>query len=146
MPTIHSNLLGPVVALVIWTLLIWVWMYLTRLPAIRRTRLKLDPTAVRGEQMAQLPPKVRWKADNYNHLLEQPTIFYPLVLALVLLGDQSASSLYLAWGYVVLRVIHSLWQALVNVIEVRFVLFSLSSLCLFGLSFNAARLLWWPAA
>lgn len=144
MNAINPDLIGPAIALVMWTLVVWLWMYVTRLPAIRRTRLKLDPNAVRGVQMAELPARVRWKADNYNHLLEQPTIFYPLVLALAMLGDQSASSFYLAWAYVVLRVLHSLWQALINIIEVRFVLFLLSSLCLFGLCFNAARILWWP--
>ena len=62
----------------------WAWMYVTRIPAIRRARMKLDPSAPRGEQMATLPPEVRWKADNYNHLFEQPTLFYAVGLALAL--------------------------------------------------------------
>ena len=137
-----NPLLGPVIALVAWTLVMWLWMYATRIPAILRARMRLDPNAPRGEQMATLPPRVRWKADNYNHLMEQPTIFYPLVLALVLAGDTSGASLALAWTYVVLRVVHSLWQALSNVIQVRFALFLLSTLPLFGLTWRAAGLLW----
>jgi hypothetical protein len=139
MPT--NPLLGPVVALVAWTLVMWLWMYATRIPAILKARMHLDPNAPRGEQMATLPPRVRWKADNYNHLMEQPTIFYPLVLALALLGDTSGTSLALAWTYVALRVAHSLWQALSNVIKVRFALFLLSTLPLFGLVWRAVRLL-----
>lgn len=136
------DLLGPVIALVAWTLLMWLWMYATRLPAIRTARMRLDPNAPRGEQMSTLPARVRWKADNYNHLMEQPTIFYAIVLALALLGDQSPLSLAMAWTYVALRVLHSLWQSLVNRIEVRFAFFALSTLPLFVLTWQAGRLVW----
>ncbi len=135
----NSNpLLGTVVALVAWSLVMWAWMYATRIPAILKARMRLDPNAPRGEQMAQLPPAVRWKADNYNHLMEQPTVFYAIVLALVLAGDLSQVSLWLAWAYVVLRVLHSLLQATINVIQWRFALFALSSLPLIALTWRAA--------
>jgi hypothetical protein len=133
-----SPLLAPVVALLAWSAVMWAWMYATRIPAILRLRIRLDGNAPRGEQMAQLPARVRWKADNYNHLLEQPTHFYVAALVLALLGDQSGASLAIAWTYVALRVAHSLWQALVNYIPVRFALFALSSLALFALVFRAA--------
>ena len=133
-----NPMLGPVVALAAWTAVIWFWMYATRIPAIIGARMRLDPQAPRGEQMATLPARVRWKADNYNHLMEQPTQFYAIALALALLGDASAWSLGLAWAYVALRVVHSLWQVLVNQIQVRFALFSVSSLVLFALTLRAA--------
>ena len=71
-------------------------MYATRLPAIKRARMKLDPTRPRGEQMAELPPQVRWKADNYNHLMEEPTIYYALVLALAISGETSTLAVTMA--------------------------------------------------
>ncbi|SDZ87330.1 MAPEG family protein [Microbulbifer marinus] len=132
-----SPILTPVVALVAWSLIMWLWMYATRLPAIRKAQMQLDPRAPRGEQMSTLPASVRWKADNYNHLMEQPTLFYAVALALALMGEGNGSNLLLAWGYVVTRVIHSLLQALVNKIEVRFAIFVLSTLMLFGLTINA---------
>ena len=135
--TAASPILTPIVALVAWSLVMWTWMYATRLPAIKRAQLELDPHLPQGEQMNQLPAKVRWKADNYNHLMEQPTLFYAIAFALALLGAGDGINLALAWGYVVLRIIHSLFQALVNKIEVRFVIFVLSSLLLFGLTVNA---------
>lgn len=135
-----SPLIAPVIALVLWTGVIWAWMYATRIPAIVKAKMVLDPMMPRGEQMAQLPARVRWKADNYNHLLEQPPIFYATVLGLVLLGDQSAGSIYLAWAYVGLRVVHSLLQVLSNHIPTRFALFFLSSLVLFALAAKAALL------
>ena len=134
-----NPMLAPVVALVAWTLVMWLWMYATRIPAIVKARMRLDPNAPRGEQMAQLPPQVRWKADNYNHLMEIPTIFYAVALVLALLGDSSTISVGLAWAFVILRVVHSVWQALFNVIQVRFALFVLSTLPLFGLTIRAAQ-------
>lgn len=131
-------MLRPVVALVLWTFFMWGWMYVVRIPAIRAARMRLDPDAPRGEQMAQLPAKVRWKADNYNHLFEMPTVFYAIALTHALLGTQDAVNLGLAWAYVATRVLHSLFQALVNVIVVRFGLFFLSSLILLALTLHAA--------
>ena len=138
-------LLAPVVLLVAWTLVMWLWMYLTRIPAILAARMRLDRNAPRGEQMSQLPPRVRWKADNYNHLMEQPTIYYAIVLALALLGEQGAWAVGLAWAYALLRVVHSLVQALVNIIPLRFAMFVLSTLPLIGLTWLAALRVLSPA-
>ncbi len=136
--TTNTALLGPVIALVAWSMLMWLWMYATRIPAIMAMKMRLDPDAPRGEQMATLPAAVRWKADNHNHLMEQPTIFYAIVLALTVMGNASDVTLALAWAYVGLRVVHSLVQALVNKIELRFTLFVLSNIPLFGLTCVAA--------
>ncbi|MGB4344731.1 MAG: MAPEG family protein [Moraxellaceae bacterium] len=137
----HSPILAPIVALVAWSLVMWTWMYATRLPAMFKAKMKSDPYAPRGEQMNQLPAEVRWKADNYNHLMEQPTIFYAIALTLALMDAGSGVNLMLAWAYVGLRVVHSLVQAIINKIELRFVIFVLSSLALIGLTFNAASVL-----
>tara|TARA_R110000823_G_scaffold47903_5_gene121794 strand:- start:2020 stop:2445 length:426 start_codon:yes stop_codon:yes gene_type:complete len=141
MPVSHE-ILAPVVALLLWTCIMWAWMYVTRIPAIQKAGMQLDPNRAKGEQLAELPARVRWKADNYNHLLEQPTLFYAVALTLALLGAGSGMNLTLAWAYVGLRVVHSLQQSLWNKIEVRFLLFSLSSLVLIALIVRAALLVW----
>lgn len=133
---VHTEILLPVLCLIAWTLVMWLWMYATRIPAILKSGMKLDPNQINGEQMSALPANVRWKADNYNHLMEQPTIFYALVFTILMLGLGSGLNLWLAWTYVVLRVIHSLVQVLGNVIERRFVLFFLSSFCLLVMVVN----------
>ena len=135
--TISVQFIGPTLALIAWTMVMWLWMYATRLPAMRAANIKPDPSAPRGEQMSLLPAQVRWKADNYNHLLEQPTLFYALTISLALLGVQSQTSLLFAWAYVFLRIGHSLVQSLVNKIEVRFLLFALSNIPLFALTYIA---------
>jgi hypothetical protein len=134
----HATLLRPVVALVLWTFVMWTWMYVTRIPAIRRAGMQLDRNAPRGTQMAALPPPVRWKADNYNHLFEQPTLFYATAISLAVLGVDGMVDAALAWAYVGLRMAHSVFQATVNKIEVRFLLFALSSLVLLALAIRAA--------
>ncbi len=131
-------ILQPVLALVLWTLVMWVWLYATRIPAIRRRRVPLTPTQTKEAFNAQLPAEVRWKADTYNHLLEQPTLFYAVALTLAVLGAGDATSVSLAWAYVGLRVVHSLVQATVNVILWRFAVFVLGSLVLAALALRAA--------
>jgi hypothetical protein len=126
----YNAILAPLVALVLWSFVMWVWLYATRLPAMFRARIKYDPNRPSGEFSAQLPPSVRWKADNYNHLMEQPTLFYAVVLALAVLGAGTGFNVTLAWLYVGLRIVHSFIQALVNIVEWRFFVFSAASIVL----------------
>lgn len=139
-----SPILAPIVALVLWTFVVWAWMYATRLPAMKRAGMKSDPFAIRGEQMATLPAEVRWKADNYNHLMEMPTLFYAIALVLAVAGQGDGPNVTLAWVYVGLRVAHTLIQTLWNKIEVRFLAFLASSVVLLLLTINAASVVFAP--
>ena len=134
----YSPLLGPIVALVAWSLVMYVWMYVARLGAMRRAGISAK--GMRGTRGLDglIPDEANWKAHNYAHLMEQPTIFYAIVIALILMGFDHPINVYLAWAYVGLRVIHSLIQATVNIVIYRFLVFTLSSLCLIGLTVHAA--------
>ena len=116
--------------------------YATRIPAIRKNRIPLVPTQSKEAFNAQIPPQARWKADNYNHLLEQPTLFYAVTLSLVVLGASGAINTALAWSYVALRIAHSLVQATTNVILIRFSIFIVSSIVLLALTLRAAMLVY----
>jgi hypothetical protein len=133
-----SPILAPVVALVLWSFVMWAWLYATRIPAIFKNKIAMDPAMTKAELNAQLPPSVRWKADNYNHLMEQPTLFYAVAFALALAGAGGGLNLTLAWTYVGLRVVHSLVQSTVNVITARFLVFLVGSLVLLALAVRAA--------
>ena len=138
-PLTHS-LLTPMLALVVWTLVMTVWMYLVRIPAIQKAGI--DPqSAQEPTSLDALPLKVRQVAYNHNHLMEQPTIFYALVAYSYLAGQQNPLNLTLAWVYVALRVVHSLVQATVNVILLRFSLFVLGTLVLAALAGRDVRAL-----
>jgi hypothetical protein len=129
-------ILTPVLALVAWTLLVWLWMYATRIPAMQR--LKIEPqTGAHPGSLDVLPSSVRSVADNYNHLMEQPTLFYALLVYLHLTHQGDALNIGLAWAYVALRVVHSLVQNTSNVVLVRFLVFSVSTLALFAMTARA---------
>ncbi|NBR31736.1 MAG: MAPEG family protein [Sphingomonadaceae bacterium] len=130
-----AEILKPLAVLAAWTMVMWVWMYATRLPAM--TAAKLDPDELvrqGGKTLDQLlPAQTQWKAHNYNHLHEAPTVFYAVALALAIMGQGDGLNATLAWAYVGLRIVHSLVQATINKVMIRFLLFSLSSLVLIAL-------------
>lgn len=136
----HAPILQPVVALLGWTLVMMVWMMATRLPAMRKSGIDLGK--LRGTKAADadlaLPPAIQWKAHNYNHLMEQPTLFYTVALVLAMIGQGNGFNLILAWAYVAFRIAHSITQAVWNKVSVRFLFFVLSSLALVGLVLHAA--------
>ena len=137
---IGMTILQPVVALAAWTMVMWVWMYATRIPAMRAA--KIDVAARTGGTGASLdgviPDQVQWKAHNYNHLHEAPTVFYAVAIVLAVIGAGDGFNATLGWIYVGLRVLHSLIQAISNRVMVRFLVFALSSIVLIVLVFHAA--------
>lgn len=136
-----KELLAPAAVLVLWTLIVFYWMILTRFPALKAAGIDLGKmTGGKGTDAdGVLPAKTQWKAHNYNHLMEQPTIFYATIAILAIAGHATELNIKLAWGYVIFRILHSLWQALVNKVSIRFLLFCLASFCLTVLAINAVR-------
>jgi hypothetical protein len=138
----YSPLIAPVVALVAWSLVVMVWMAIARGREFRRLGISRSsiPAGSRGADLeGRADPRAQWKAHNYTHLMEQPTIFYAITFALILMGFDHPINVWLAWGYVILRILHSLVQGTINVVMPwRFGLFFLSSLCLLGLTVHAA--------
>ena len=132
----NAGFVAPVMALVLWTLVVWVWMYATRIPAMQKA--KIDPQDAARTRTLALPPEVMWVSDNYNHLMEQPTIFYAAALAAQLAGQADGLNVGLAWAYVILRVVHSLIQCTVNVVMARFAVFSLSTVVLAVMAIRVA--------
>ena len=129
----YSPILGPVVALVAWTLVMLVWMAIARRRAFAAMGISWG-TIPRGSRGANLdgraPDECQWPSHNYNHLMEQPTIFYALAFFVVLAGHDGGLAVTLAWAYVGLRVVHSLIQNTVNRVMLRFLVFSISTLVL----------------
>lgn len=134
----NIEVLAPAAALILWSLVIPFWLAAVRLPAIVRAGVMKDAKpGGRGQDLeGVLPDKVNWKAHNYTHLMEQPTLFYGVVVILALAGASNTDVL-LAWSYSGLRILHSLWQALVNTIPVRMTIFTLSTFVLLVLAIRA---------
>ena len=137
----QAQMLAPAAVLVLWSIVMLLWTAFTRFSGMAKVGANIKTAAPggRGQDLeGVLPAVTQWKSHNYAHLMEQPTIFYPTVVILAIMGA-SETSVMLAWGYVVLRVLHSLWQATVNTIPVRFSLFVLSTVLLLVLAVQAAQ-------
>ena len=135
-------ILAPAAVLVLWSLVVLMWVTATRFPAFAKAGLKLSEAAPGSRYVdvePAMPSKVNWKSHNYTHLMEQPTLFYAAVVILALAGEGSGINVSFAWAYVGIRVMHSIWQSMVNIISVRVTLFTLSTLCLWVLAVNAVR-------
>ena len=137
---IVSDILKPLAVLAMWTMIMWIWMYATRIPAINKLPKPTTPGADQGWTGGMLegllPREVQWKAHNYNHLHEAPTVFYAVALALAMIGQGDGVNAMIAWAYVALRIVHSVFQSTVNKVAPRFILFTLSSLALIALCFH----------
>jgi hypothetical protein len=131
----QADIIKPIAVLAIWTMVMWVWMYSTRIPAMLKGKVDSDELVKSGVKSLDgvLPPEVQWKAHNYNHLHEAPTVFYAVALALAFMGAGNGLNATLGWIYVGLRIVHSLIQATVNKVVVRFLVFTLSSFVLMAL-------------
>ena len=134
----QTQILAPAAVLIVWSLLMLIWMAAVRMPALARADIRInDRKGGRGQDLeGVLAPEVNWKAHNYTHLMEQPTLFYACVLILAIVG-YSPAVLIAAWLYAGLRIVHSLWQALVNTVPVRLTLFMLSSFVLLFMAISA---------
>ena len=134
----NIEMLAPAAALALWSMIMLIWMAATRLPALAKLKMPADKSrGGRGSDLdGVLPDQIQWKAHNYNHLMEQPTVFYVIVVILAMAGG-SQLDLILAWTYVGIRVVHSIWQSLVNTVPVRLMLFAISSLILTAMSIHA---------
>ncbi|BCA61097.1 hypothetical protein HMP09_0331 [Sphingomonas sp. HMP9] len=136
----HSDILRPMVVLIAWTLVMLAWTLATRLPAMKAAGI--DMSTLVGTKAADadrsLPPQAQWKAHNYNHLMEQPTLFYAICTVLALSGTGNGPNTWIAWAYVGLRILHSLVQSTSNRVRVRFLFFVLSSMMVAALTLHAA--------
>lgn len=128
----------PVLALILWTLFMWLWMYATRIPAMNKAGIEPDEARHPGTYVDRMPSNVRAVADNYNHLHEQPTVFYALMFFAALTGGADQIALYMAWAYVGIRVLHSLVQVLTAKVAPRFLVFALGTFALMALAVKEA--------
>ena len=140
----NAEILKPVIALAAWSTIMWIWLYAARLPAMARAKIDgvtmvgSTGKGLRDQLVAAGEERASWVADNYNHLMEQPTVFYATAIALAMMGMGNGLNATIAWAYVGLRIVHSLVQVLVNRVVVRFALFMLSGLALAALVLHAA--------
>jgi hypothetical protein len=138
----QAQVLAPAAVLVLWSIVMLFWMAGVRFPAMSKAGIDTSKgkPGGRGQNLeGVLPPEVNWKAHNYAHLMEQPTLFYATLAIIAILGP-TQTDVWFAWGYVGLRIVHSIYQSTVNRVPVRLMIFMLSTVCLIVLALHAAKL------
>lgn len=136
-------ILAPAAALAAWSLVMLIWLAAARFTAVAKSGIDLSKPMPGGRRGADLegvlPDRANWPAHNFMHLHEQPTVFYAICCILAISGGASGLDVQLAWGYVILRVLHSLVQSTVNYVPLRFLLFLASAILLAVLTASALR-------
>ena len=132
----QTAIFGPVFAMIALTFGVWIYMYMRRIPFIQ----SLDPGIVlTPAKLAELsPPAVANPSDNLKNLFEIPVIFYTLALYLFATGSVDGVYVGAAWVFAIFRALHSAVHCTVNVILVRFALYSVSSLAVWFIAARAA--------
>ena len=127
------SILDPMLAMLAWSGLIVAILLMTRIPAVAKQWGNLQFAKHSDELRPKLPEKFRYITDNYNHIFEQPTLFYAVLIYIQLADTASQTNVSLAWAYVSLRVIHSAIQLTSNNVSWRAASFATSSLILIGM-------------
>ena len=86
----------------------------------------------------QLPKPLRLITENYNHIFEQPTLFFATCAYIYMAGQTDPLNVGLAWAYVGLRLLHTITQLTVNNVTLRVSLFATSSVCLVAIIIREA--------
>ena len=125
-----TAMLQPVIVMGILNVAMFVWMLATRLPAMSAAGIDAQEARNTRDLVGRLPAEVTRVSNNYNHLFEQPTLFYAVAISIAVLGDVDSLHVQCAWAYAILRIAHSLVQATVDIVAVRFSVFLLSWIAL----------------
>jgi hypothetical protein len=134
-----KEILLPATVLIIWTMIMAFWMLADRGRIMKANKVNLENerSGARGVDIEAIAaPGADWPGHNYNHLMEQPTLFYAATVILAL-SAYSMIDVALAWAFVGLRLAHSLYQATINKVQIRGMLFGVSSLVMLVIAVRA---------
>lgn len=133
----QEQIFGPVFAMMVLTIVVWVYMYSKRIPFINSLNLKPEEITP-GMLVERSPPDVSNPSDNLKNLFEIPILFYAISLYLYATANADQAYIIAGWSFFLLRALHSAIHCTVNIVMLRFVLYALSSLCLFFMIMRAA--------
>ena len=129
----NDLILYPILFMGVLSFIMMLLMYARRIPAakvLEAQGVDLQKLSHPSQLGGVFPSHVERVADNYNHLWEQPTLFYAVVGVIWALGHTDMLHLYAAWAYCGCRLVHSIVQVTINHVWVRFSLFMLSWMAL----------------
>jgi hypothetical protein len=133
----QAAIFTPVFAMLLLTLIVWVYMYARRIPFI--TQNDFGPDELSPMEFARLsPPGVSNPSDNFKNLFEIPVLFYVLAGYLYVTNLVDTTYLVASWVFVAFRFMHSAVQCTVNIVMLRFCLYLISTLSIWFIAGRAA--------
>jgi hypothetical protein len=135
---VQTAILGPVLATISLTFVVWVYMYIRRIHFITSNSITPEELAVPGALAERSPAAVSNPSDNLQNLFEIPVIFYALTLWLFVTSQVDAVYVAAGWVFAGFRLLHSIVHCTVNIVMLRFYLYLASTLAVW---FIAARVL-----
>lgn len=128
---------APFLVVMLLTMAAWFYMYSRRIPLILKSKLR--PDQLTAAELARIsPPAVANPSDNLRNLFEIPTLFYAVVLYLYATGQVDSSYCIAAWVFAIFRVLHSAVHCTVNIVILRFWLYSISTFAVWFMVLRAA--------
>ena len=124
------NILYPMFGMILLSCFVVLALYLSRLMPIIKNFGNLESARYADDFRPLLPEKLRNITANYNHIFEQPTLFYATVIYIYLMNHGDMTNIVLAWGYVVFRSFHTIIQLTLNNVSMRVIPFIFSGICL----------------
>ena len=121
-------ILLPLLTMVFLTFAVWVYLYALRVPESKRLKMNLDglQTRIQADKHLTVSAPV---SDNLKNLFEMPVLFYVAAMLAIVLLIQDTLLIRLAWGFVILRIVHSVVHCTYNRVMHRFIAYLAS--CLF---------------
>ena len=133
----QTVIFNPFLAMMLLTLVVWIYMYVRRLSFIFSKRL--DPKQMTPSELARLTPsQVSTPSDNLKNLFEMPTVFYAVVLHIYVTNKVDAVYVAAAWTFFLFRALHSVVHCTFNFIPLRFALYVISAGALWFMVIRAA--------
>lgn len=114
----------PMFAMVVLTLAIGAMAFVIRVNSVRRGTV--DPRSYKLMDAESYPDAVTKTTRSLSNQFEIPVLFYVVCLAFLALGISSTTGLFLAWLFVVFRVVHAYIHLTYNLLLHRIVAFWLS--------------------
>ena len=128
MHALNDGLALPVLATLILTFLVWIYLFVQRIGYARGHAIDIEAFKTPGDTAALIPGPDSTASNNFKNLLEMPLVFYVISFYLTMFGAVDGLHVTCAWVFVTFRVLHSLIHCTFNRVALRFGTYMVASI------------------
>jgi len=132
------DLFFPCFALLLLTAFVLIYMFLTRVNAVKNKIVKMSYFKTYNSISENLPDQMLQASRNFSNLFEVPTLFYMVCLFITVLNQVDIIFVVLAWFYVFFRICHTYIHLSSNNVRIRMTFYALSWFVLVLMSIKLA--------